>query len=1566
MNRVPMLLTLGLLAPASGVLEGAWAGSRQDTETEGQAFQIYDTQAARARVESAEEHIAAERWSEALVDLQGLLEEHWGEVLGAERPPSGLSGQESLVDVHEGAGVWARRNLLELPEKARELYQERYGQHASRALDAALSSGDRAGLTSVAMRWPATREAQRAWWALGDLELELGNADAALAAWKRGLRSELRVDELDLSAPEAWRTALERLDAGAAGARARADFAARLIEGEVEGITPDPPPTTSSALAPGGASPRLGRQVDRWAQNHVLVGSGGVPDGEHPFGDRTSARFSLFPAHYGDLVFYSTSRALFATESFTGQIAWRSDPGLVRWDGSNWQDRADPGSNAARFEDVAKFDKAIEYEESLIRPAASQGVVVAALQMPVNYEDEDSYGDLEIIRVVPERRLFAFDTESGQPLWDTRPPENWDGESGSFAERMTIVGSPQISGSRVIVPAARVRGRIEFFVGCFDLHTGEVLWNTPLITGQRPLNMFGRLVKEYAAPPASVRGERVVVATQLGTVACLDLFTGETLWQSTYDQIPIIAGDFYNPGTQQSVWRNSSPVLTEELALVAPHDGYDLLAYDLKTGAARWKIGQGTLNRRLGDRTSRIDLVLAADDRTVYFAGNKLAAFSTGRGIDKEAPDQRTWVYPATERLRERHPRPVVTRDRIYVSRRDGLHVLDRRNGKLIELVEGTGWGNPLISEGMLFTFSVYSLNGYFEWNSMLRRARKAVADAPGDPAPVEALARVLYNRGVSATLRSDYREAARWYTDAREAIEQFEAGDALDAGTGSLPALRACLFDVLRAEGRNARLEADPRLALETLRRAEGLAPDPLSRLELLLEEAEVLRERDPAGWLETLARIYDELADYPIAVLAIDRGNGENRPRFQPRVSLLGEAPKAAAELELPTGLWVLLQRLEFTPPGRAVDHAREFADLHALLHRYPGVGLIDTTAGEWASERLAAKLATGERRGYQPYADRALELLDLALEAGDPELLKRVGERFPHSPAALAANEARFDLFLASGQLAAASRVALGELPPGFDPRNRDNETRTQATRLARLAAAFGAQGNPELARAAVHALAQSWPDITVEVEGEGELSLTGMVDLWSASAELVPPPEPAFDSVIEEAVGLGSALPFYALGPAPEFAGEAGEEDPIRIYSDGRTLHAFSATSEGGPLWRRDFADPRLVDGSERESLLRNLAETTTVSGGRVHLATTASLITLASRDGAELWRHSLGSTPVTGVASSDGIILVNQTFDQGPGGVPAYRITALDAALGVPLWNLTAPSTEYRRNLIAGEGKLVVLPNRSGTARVMDLFTGFEVATFELELCLTRTAAAAWIDDGQIILPSFSRTRFSSLDANSVSAFDLETGERKWTTSFDSVAGNSWDLSEIFTFGSETLLLLEPAGGDTRLDPGLFSLNTQLGALTTRPVASVPDGRILGAGMTRRTALASPYVFALERPRREGGSFVVRAIHLTFGERWRADIAKGARSLNAYDMPMPAVSGDTVAVSYVVPDESARWGRSPKLVLLDRANGRQRMLLDLPQELFSTAAPIWLEGLGEGMLVGGARLLQWMK
>src|SRR5439155_16921346 len=109
--------------------------------------------------------------------------------------------------------------------------------------------------------------------------------------------------------------------------------------------------------------------------------------------------------------------------------------------------------------DRADFFAGIDHESVLIAPAAGEHVAVAALQIPVAFvENEKFNGSITITTRMPDRRLFAFDLATGRKLWSQVPLPGWDGESGSFVERMSVAGPPTVSGTRVLAPFYRMQG----------------------------------------------------------------------------------------------------------------------------------------------------------------------------------------------------------------------------------------------------------------------------------------------------------------------------------------------------------------------------------------------------------------------------------------------------------------------------------------------------------------------------------------------------------------------------------------------------------------------------------------------------------------------------------------------------------------------------------------------------------------------------------------------------------------------------------------------------------------------------------------------------------------------------------------------------------------------------------------------------------------------------------------------------------------------------------------------------------------------------------------------------
>src|SRR5688500_14123764 len=81
---------MGLYLP---IAAGATAQEGPD-DFQTRSFSIPDTNYARALIDRAREHIASQRWQEAIADLQRLIEDHRGDVLALPRDSERMQRSE--------------------------------------------------------------------------------------------------------------------------------------------------------------------------------------------------------------------------------------------------------------------------------------------------------------------------------------------------------------------------------------------------------------------------------------------------------------------------------------------------------------------------------------------------------------------------------------------------------------------------------------------------------------------------------------------------------------------------------------------------------------------------------------------------------------------------------------------------------------------------------------------------------------------------------------------------------------------------------------------------------------------------------------------------------------------------------------------------------------------------------------------------------------------------------------------------------------------------------------------------------------------------------------------------------------------------------------------------------------------------------------------------------------------------------------------------------------------------------------------------------------------------------
>lgn len=1602
--------------------EGASAATVQEDDERFQPnlFQLYDTQAARALAAKAIEHAEAERWPEALAELQTLIEEHDGEVLGAARPKPEGAPLPSQTDVHAGAGAWATQMLFELPDDARRVYANRFGARASSALSRAVAAGDRGALSRLAQRWPLTDAAERAWWALGDLEIEVGNAGDGYRAWARAAQLALdRFEIVALGDMDAWLSL--RADVAAAiesgemesGALVRIDYALERLsttEGE-SGSRPKDEASFIRGPATGIAAESFGSSsAFESAVSDEDPGSTGWPRSvtlpRGPFHlNRGSGR--LFPQRLGDTVFINTSRSLHALDAFDGRERWSISEDRLRWN------RVDAST-------LRDFGEAIDVHEHMVSVAASRGVVVAPLQIPWIFQDTDSFHELKIIQIIPERRLAAFDAETGALLWDTFPPIDWDGESGSFAERMTVVGPPTIVGARVLVPVARLRGRVEFHLACFDLFEGDVLWSTPIVTGQRELNMFGRATLEFSSPPPVVVGDKVVMLTQLGLVAAVDLFTGDTLWNTIYEQVRFHAPQYYQAGRIDSVWRNAPPIVVDGTIIAAPQDGQNLNAIDLETGALLWSWDGADISRQMGVRqrsgrararrySPRLVLV-AADSDGVTVGGTRVGAFEFARGLRAGPPAMIRWRWPLDHDLMPEAGIPVADAESVFVPNPNESRVVrvDRGTGRVAESVTGSvGAGNLLVSGGMLFSTTGRSVDARFEWRAMVDRARGLASSKDATTADTRALVRLLLERA-EALLESGRRVegALRLAEEARSALEEF--GPTRTATGADLARdLHRSMQVAIRAERLRGNTEVARTLAMDALEFTESndaLTGETLSA-RLVLFEIERTRSRD--GGATILDAILEQHASELIEVTGrsepsprgwepwipesalegrrpVDRWEDPWRGRLVPRVAALAEedSPRTTQDRrrgpeldELPSltvetmsaGLFARLAKVHSARSEIDLDRSLrlELDALHAILEA-SREDLFDTTSHVYARSRiLALRALRPDAEAFVPIEKRAKAALDAALRTArssrNAAPLSVIERWYPGSDAAHRAAEEQFEIALKYGTPRDVAEKVGGALPDEWHPARA---TERELEMLVRLAETLGEEGNDAFARGLVEGLAKHRADVTVgrpqNVAGTGPISLAELDAAWSAQFERrTSTPAPSFDADVIAVEPLAGDWIHVGTG---ELEGDGTASRVVGLIASSTDLVAMESGTGGKLLWVKPLS---IGLAKWRKSRVH-------IDGGRVVVASQEDVLCLDLATGSEIWRFARAGRGISSMAVSDGVAVV--LTDVAAGQIPD-EIHGLDLARGIELWRLGPIARRFHPVLRVGDGSLCLFslaPSGGGT--VHDLFTGHPIAELDVGRVVRGVADASWIARKRLVLPFLDSAARANVP-NAIVALDLSTGSPDWSIELDRFRGEKRNLLGIIDMpdgdgarvriamlesaASRRMPLSGPSGGAE----SLHRIDEENGRFDVASMQLDDEDRLVGVGPRTRTELASPILLALSEGGATRSRAVIRAIDPDLDTLWKVSAVKNLAVKSADHKP-PAMLGDGV-VALVVDERTGRGGSSSletKLMFLDSADGGHVETRRLDQRGVSGG---WKElgAFGATLLVAGKRRME---
>lgn len=1473
------LLLVGVGAGAAG----PQADPQQD-HAESRFFAIPLARAARDLAEEAQEHVLAQRWDGAIEDLQRLIENHDGDVLPSKWRPS--ADQPSDYPAHPGAAEWAEMRLRSLPEEARELYRQRYGALAQAALGAALGRGDRRALAEVARRWPITAAAERAWWILGDLELERGHADNAVAAWRRGVATHGAEPPGAAERFAAARAILER-----EGTRWRGGF----------------PPAAGADHVPRSDG-------DTWSQ----------PVDLQPLDGRSGFHFNVYPVLADDRVLVCSTLNLSCIDAYSGELIWESG--------------RHPGWAQLRGPSLDQLFEGIAQDRLLVAPAVGGNVVVCALQIPFAREQNQEWQNISIIKPIPERRLYAYDLETGRELWSHAPQLSFDEKGsfawidtfGTFAERMLVGAPPVIAGSRVLVPCYQMQGRIDYHVACYELGTGELLWSTNLISGQRERNMFGRASEEFVASPLTVARDRVIAQTELGTVAALDLVTGRILWEALYRQIPLEKNQTYDASERHRVWRENAPLVVDDVVISTPTDSEDILALDLADGRVLWSQSEEFLRRsysRSGSDLDAHDLLLGAEADTLYLGGRQVTVLQKPGGLDSHNGFVARWSRQLDNDRNRDRPRALLGPYELVVPTREERQVVDPSSGVTLHALSAP-WdnaqaGNVALGKGVMFSLGRDRLTAFFDWETLISRQRARLAEAPADPAVVVATAEILARRGESLYEReAEAGRALDYLAEARSILQPLLEGGPL----GARQRMGEAQHRILRIEARVRAAIPDAQGALQALSEALPLASTPFERRDTLFQREQLLRNRRLRERLDLWDELESTCADLslPEDVLA------------EPPSWLLGEALIEPEELgnwqraDLSVGLWVLLARAD--AKARANETAGALADLHTALARHGDVPLgPNHTVRSVVCERIGRRLELDGAAEYAAFEARAEKLLGEALAANEERELARVAELYPHSHAAVRANAERLERAFQRDDAATIAAIAYGDTGAA-------QSAAVVTSALLRLGAVLERLGNRDFAAGLVASLARTVPTESSDLPAHGGKSFAEL------GRELPPPfprPMPTFDQEIS-LTGNGLAGNYSFVGELPPLEVPAeGTPEVLHVWITRNALYAFSTAVPSQQVWTHDTS-PLAVNADPSGPLL-----TCDIGADRIVLVGTANgrgIVRAVDREGRLAWTRDLGTGRPVSVDVDDGVAVVLS-------GQPLKRVLAFDAHVGTPLWELELPrEIEWRPPLVA-EGRVVLFSLRHGqpsSAIVADLFRGEVLRRLEVDRTEPDTSRQAWLRGERLMIPRFS----SSRGETGVSVYALDREAEPVTVGF----AEGEELHSVIQYEDQDFLVTVSNTTQTRARGGaIYAFDAELASLKT--IVSLKQGDApMGVAKSSRERLTQPFLFIYERGA-SGKNVPVQAIHLPFERRWVYLLPVPGDELYDGGMPMPAVSKDCVVFAYVMRSSSSSLPGEARLEFVDKNGGFRLNGRALPND-FSYHSRIQLRGLGDALFVSG--------
>ena len=325
--------------------------------------------------------------------------------------------------------------------------------------------------------------------------------------------------------------------------------------------------------------------------------------------------------------------------------------------------------------------------------------------------------------------LVCLDAIAGEEIWRTR-----DAGFDEAFSRCVFDPTPVVADDKVCVLARRRRsfGFEDCYLCRFDVHTGALESRTHL--GGASTGGFGFRRATMSVP--TVVGGAVVVATNLGTVAAVNVQSGRVRWLTLYRRE--VGSQWGGGGAGATAPWHYNPLLADGDRLICrPLDADALLALDVSTGEVRQTFPTDSLDNAVS--------ILGIRGHVLYGLGDGAFAYDL-------ASRQLLWSAPLPPDERP-YGRGLLTAERLFVPTRNRLcnYALDGELAGTIPWESPEDAGNVLAMSDRLIIVGNDRVSAYARKADVWARLRKRMTAAPDDPAPALDMTEVALRGGDTA-----------------------------------------------------------------------------------------------------------------------------------------------------------------------------------------------------------------------------------------------------------------------------------------------------------------------------------------------------------------------------------------------------------------------------------------------------------------------------------------------------------------------------------------------------------------------------------------------------------------------------------------------------------------------------------------------------------------------------------------------------------------------------------------------------------------------------------------------